>query len=408
MQTLLNLAELGVAAPAHGLTIGLMLKLESREARASKNQPGLAAFLCLLALLRPGAELRAAGQTTNSAPPFRWIDARELCVEGKGWADTRQFYDRLPAKAEGLVRDAVWNLSHDSAGLAIRFVTDATALSARWTLRKEVLARPNMAESGVSGVDLYVHLNGGWRWLGAARPERTMTPEKHLTTGMSAERRECLLYLPLYNGVEKLEIGVPREARCEAPPPRSKGRKPIAFYGTSIVQGCSASRPGMAYPAILSRHLDCTFINLGFSGNAVCEPEIGTLLAELDPAVYVLDPLPNMTPQAVAERMPGLLKTLRAAHPKTPILLVENLEVGDAQVTPSRRSSYAQSNRELRHIFEQCRRAGDHNLFYIPGSHLLGDDGEGTVDRVHPSDLGFLRMAQEMEPPLRRALRQAR
>ena len=311
-------------------------------------------------------------QTANAESQLRWFDATELCIEGRGWSDTSHFYDRLPAKAEGVVRAPVWDLSKDSAGMCVRFVTDATELWARWTVRKEKLAMTHMPASGVSGVDLYVRHKGGWRWLGAARPDTSLTTEKRLTTGMKSEPRECLLYLPLYNGVEKLEIGVPSQAKCELPSARPGIRKPVVFYGTSIVQGGCASRPGMAYPAILGRRLDRTTINLGFSGSAVCEPEVAALLAELDPAVFVLDPLPNMNAEGVAERMPAFIATLRAAHPKTPIVLVEHIEVGDAQVVESRRAGYVKSNAALRAIFERRVKAGDRKLFYIRGDNLLG------------------------------------
>ena len=373
--------------------------------RRSKSSSGIRRILALSFLC---LALVAEAQSTNAESKLRWLDAKELCIEGKGWSDTKQFYDRLPAKAEGAVREPVWNLSKDSAGIGVRFVTDATEISARWTLRKEKLALPNMAASGVSGVDLYVRHEGKWRWLGAARPAASLTNEHRLTTGMTPQPRECLLYLPLYNGVEKVEIGVPSEAKCELPPARPEKMKPIVFYGTSIVQGGCASRPGMAYPAILGRRLDCTTLNLGFSGSALCEPEVAALLAELDPAVYVLDPLPNMKPESVSERMTAFLAVLREAHPKTPIVLVEHIEVGDAQVVPSRRGGYAKSNAELRRIFEQRVKAGDRKLFYIRGDKLLGDDGQGTVDRVHPTDLGFMRMADVMEPVLKRAVRAAK
>jgi hypothetical protein len=363
---------------------------------------GILAGLFLL-----GVAQLAPAQPNQAAPQLRWIDAQQLCLEGKGWTNTQHFYDRLPTTAAGVVRQAVWDLSEDSAGIAVRFVTDATRIWARWTVRKEKLAKPHMPASGVSGVDLYVRHDGGWHWLGASRPEGSLTTERQLTTGLTPMPRECLLYLPLYNGMAKLEIGVPPEATCELPPPRPAKLKPIVFYGTSIVQGGCASRPGMAYPAILGRRLDRPTINLGFSGNAACEPEVASLLAELDPAVYVLDPLPNMNVDGVTSRMPDFIATLRRAHPKTPIVLVENTEMGDAPVNPSRRGGYAKANAALRQIFEDRVKAGDRKLFYIRGEKLLGADGQGTVDRVHPTDLGFMRMADEMEPILKRALRAA-
>ena len=91
---------------------------------------------CLLLLAGLVADERAVQAQTNSgASELHWVDARTLGVEGKGWAETRDCYDRLPASAESLVPEPVWSLSHDSAGMAVRFRTDATAISARWTVR---------------------------------------------------------------------------------------------------------------------------------------------------------------------------------------------------------------------------------------------------------------------------------
>ena len=352
--------------------------------------------------------LVANAQSTNSETKLRWVDLQDLHIEGKGWTNTQKFYDRLPTNAEGVVRPPVWKLSKDSAGICARFVTDATELWARWTVTSERLAMPHMPSSGVSGVDLYTRYQGKWQWLGATRPGTALTTEQRLTTGMKPSSRECILYLPLYNGVEKIELGLPAQAKLDAPPPWHVNPKPIVFYGTSIVQGGCASRPGMAYPAILGRRLDCATINLGFSGNAVCEPEIAGFLSELDPLVYVLDPLPNMRPEMVPARLPGFIAKLREAHPQTPIVLVEQLEAGDAPVNESRRASYSRSNASLRQIFEQRVKAGDRKIFYIEGNKLLGDDGQGTVDRIHPTDLGFMRMSDVMEPVIKRAIKAAK
>jgi hypothetical protein len=377
------------------------MKLTTKTGATALSWFGFAACICWA--------LGAAGApATDASPGLRWFDARELCLEGKGWSDTKHFYDRLPARAEGLVRAPVWGLSHDSAGMCVRFVTDATSISVRWTVRKEMLAMSHMPASGVSGVDLYARYKGGWHWLGAARPEKSATTEKVLVNGLKLERRECMLYLPLYNGIEKLEIGVPVEAKFEPAAARPVGMKPIVFYGTSIVQGGCASRPGMAHPAILGRRLNWPTINLGFSGSAHGEPEVASLLAELDPAVYVLDPLPNMRPEWIAERLRPFIARLREAHPRTPIVLVEQAGHANAPLLEIRRPSYEESNATLRRIYEELRKAGDRHLLYVRGEKLVGADGQATVDGVHPTDLGFMRMADAMESVLKRALRAAR
>lgn len=49
---------------------------------------------------------------------LNWIDLRDLGLQGWGWTDTAHPYDRLPARAEALVPEPVWNLSRQSTGLA--------------------------------------------------------------------------------------------------------------------------------------------------------------------------------------------------------------------------------------------------------------------------------------------------
>ena len=330
--------------------------------------------------------------TTNA---ISWHDIRPLGVEGRGWDDTKAFYDRLPAKAEGRVRPPVWDLSHDSAGLCVRFVTDATTLRARWTLLRSWLYLPNETAIANSGLDLYVKTESGWHWLAVGQPT-AQTNDITLVENLLPGKREYLLYLPLYNGVTSVELGIPANSILEKAPVWGPGpRKPIVFYGTSILQGLSASRPGMVHSAILSRKFNWPVINLGFSGNGKMEPELADLLAELDPSVYVLDCLPNMNADEIKERVEPFVRKLRAAHAETPIVLVEDRTLQDSFLIAGRMEYYHQKDRAaLKVAYDHLQQSGVTNLYYIPGDHLFGDDGEGSVDGSHPTDLGFMRQAE--------------
>ena len=336
-----------------------------------------------------------------------WYDTAQLNLEGRGWTQTEAFYDRLPAKAKGVVRDPVWKLSHDSAGMCVRFVTDATSIQARWSVRSENLALVHMPATAVSGLDLYVKTeNGRWRWLSVARPTKYPANSGELVKDLPAGKREYMLYLPLYNGVRSVELGLPKDSTLAKAGPWTSGiSKPIVFYGTSITQGGCASRPGMVHTAILGRQLNCPVINLGFSGNGKMEPEMADLLAELDPAVYSLDCLPNMSAAEVTERVEPFVRTLRKAHPKTPILLVEDRSYTDSFLVNSKRQRNLESRAALRAAYERLLAAGTQGLHYLPGEDLLGDDGEGTVDSSHPTDLGFMRQSDAFRPILEKILR---
>lgn len=330
---------------------------------------------------------------------YQWHNATELPIEGRGWSDTRHPYDRLPSKAEALVRRPVWDLSRHSSGLSVRFVTDATTVAVRWQLRTDRLDMPHMPATGVSGVDLYVKHDDRWNYLGTGRPTQQKN-ESVLAKDLQPLRREFRIYFPLYNGLEQLEIGVPKSAKFE-PPTESPAARPLVFYGTSITQGGCASRPGMAYPAILSRSLNIPTINLGFSGNGKTEPELAHLLAELDPAAYVLDSLANLETAQVGERLPSFIDVLRQRHPLTPIVLVESIPYPDRNLASKRHERFVGTNDTLRKIYSQRREQGDRRIYYVPSHSLLGLDGEATVDGVHPTDLGFQRMAESLALHLR-------
>jgi lysophospholipase L1-like esterase len=334
-------------------------------------------------------------------PKLSWHDAAELPLDGRGWTDTKRTYSRLPARAESLVRRSVWDLAQHSAGFSVRFVTDATTISTRWTLLSNRLEMPHMPATGVSGLDLYVRSEGTWKYLGTGRPTRFPDNEAVLARGLEPAEREYRLYFPLYNGVEHVEIGVPVVATFNPGPPIRAGLRPIMFYGTSITQGGCASRPGMAYPAILGRTLGVPVINLGFSGNGKTEPEMAALVAEINAAAYILDSLPNLTTAEVSERLPGFIDAIRQRHATVPIVLVESIPYPDKPLVGSRNERFIGSNDALRRIYNERRAGGDGRVYYVPSHNLIGLDGEGTVDGVHPTDLGFQRMADELARHLR-------
>jgi hypothetical protein len=344
-------------------------------------------------------------QAPEAQVELDWHDARKFTVEGLGFKDVKSPYDRLPARAEGVVRDAVWNLSRDSAGVLVRFSANTPALHARWNLVKKTLAGVNMTAIAASGLDLYTKTGPGtWRWLGVGRPTQFPDNVGVLASGMPKGQREYMLYFPLYNGVTSLEIGVPKGTEVSSGAPRPAGRKPIVFYGTSITQGASASRAGMAHVAMLGRIFDREAINLGFSGNGRMELGVTKFIAELDPAVFVLDCLPNMTAPEINERAAACIRMLREAHPNTPILVVEDRNYQDGFLITAKRERNQTSQAAMRAIYENLQRDGVKGLYYLKGEELLGDDGEATIDGSHPSDLGFVRQTKAFEKPLRKIL----
>jgi hypothetical protein len=362
----------------------------------------LIAFLFLTVSLA-GAQPAAIPTPQAFPDSITWHTVSDWGVEGRGWSDVKRFYDRLPAKAEGTVRDKVWELSRHSSGMSCRFTTDAPEIQVRYTLLLSRIEMAHMPATGVSGVDLYTLLEDGrWNWIGTAQPTSPHVFAS-IIRGMTPGRRTYQLNLPLYNGLDSLEIGVTRGATFEPRPPRTE--KPVVFYGTSIMHGACASRPGMAIPAILGRRLNIPVVNLGFSGNGRMEMEVGKLLAELDARIFVLDCLPNLTAEETAQRTEPLVRCLREAKPATPILLVEDRVFPSAVVLPDRMKGHDERHKNLREAYDRLIASGVRDLYYLEGNGLLGSDGDATVDGSHPTDLGMTRYADAYEKALRPILK---
>ena len=322
-----------------------------------------------------------------------FCDARQLPVEGRGWKDTESYYNRLPLSAKAAVREPVWRLSKDTSGLLHRFSTDSSRLTVRWILTNDHLERHHMSSVGVSGIDLYgLDESNRWRHIpGVIRPK----VGKNEAVYSVGAYREFLLYLPLRNGIQSLEVGIQKGAKLTV---EERKRPAVVFYGTSITQGECASRPGLSFPAIVGRRLDVEIINLGFSGNGRLEPEVARLLAELNPDCFVIDPLRNNSPEGLRKRYEPFLRQLLSAHPKTPILLADESWF-DAR-------GGTEKTKIVRSVMEKLQHEGARNLHFLPNLGMLGNDFEGTVDGVHPNDLGMMRMADVFAPAIENILSQ--
>ncbi len=342
---------------------------------------------------------------------LEWHDITTWGVEGRGWEDQprQRYFDRLPMAAESETNElkdffgefSVWDLSRCSAGMMVRFQTDAAVIHTRYRLRTDDLALPHMPATGVSGVDLYARdPQGKWRHVIGSKPTG-QDVDAELVSGLIAGEREFALYLPLYNGPEFLEIGVPKGTKFKGLAPRPN---PIVFYGTSITQGGVASRPGMCHPSIIGRKLDHPVMNLGFSGTGRMDPVIGRLLTQVDAAVFVIECCGNMQPEQIRERCVPLVKQLRAARPDTPIVLVEDRGFPNAWIVKAKADYNQANNAALREAHAALVAEGISALHYIPGAELYGTDSEGSTDNSHANDLGFMRMAEVMLPEIGKAL----
>lgn len=327
---------------------------------------------------------------------YIWYDPLESInrFEGQGWENMG--YNRLPNKAEKSVRDKVWQLSKNTAGLGVRFETDADSISVRYQVEGN-LAMNHMPTTGVSGVDMYVKTEENWLWVRGRRKFNNVIQYDFALDALPQGVYEHQLLFPLYNTVKNLKIGVQKGSSFKILQARKE--KPVVVYGTSIAQGACASRPGMAWTSILGRKLDYPVVNLGFSGNGRLEPEVIDLINEIDASVYVLDCLPNLRPgeqntkEEIQKRIRNSVLSLQKKHPKTPILLVQHMGYSDGMLESKRASIYETLNLWMAETYKSMKNNGVPNLHMLTKEELnLSNDA--FVDGTHPTDLGMEQYAK--------------
>jgi lysophospholipase L1-like esterase len=340
---------------------------------------------------------------------LRWLSPGEapLRLSGFPWFREERKYRRLPVQPSHPIRPEVDALANSTAGGQIAFRTDSSKLAVRVVLAGKA-GMYHMPATGQCGFDLYAGAPGEQlKYVATSRYDHTQTEyEAVLFTFPQRELREVTLNFPLYQGVREVWVGIEPDAEVAAPTPYRSGRK-VIVYGTSITQGGCASRPGMAYTNILSRRIPLEFVNLGFSGNGKGEPELARIIAQIeDPALLALDYEANVGVDQMRDTLPEFIRIYRETHPHVPILVISRIRYARDRFEPALLQKRLEMRRIESETVEALRRQGDANVHFFDGSELLGSDDweECTVDGIHPTDLGFLRMADGLAPVFRKLL----
>ena len=371
----------------------------------------LAASAAILATLTAVAEAakydpRMALEKSVTEKGVRWIDGKNLPIEGRVFDDVEHYYDRLPANVTAKVNGGVRSMKHHTAGMQFRFTTDSKTLHFKWVPYSSRLDMDHMPSTGVSGIDVYKQLpNGTWCYV---KTGRVSSPKGGALTISWTPGTPCLVNLPLYNGVKSFALGIDPSAKLEKAPPHRGASKPVVFYGTSITHGGCCSRPGMAFASIVGRDLDVPIVNLGFSGSGVMEYEMSEHLTRIDASCYVLDCLWNMgmtkasdvnnrRGRNVDENYEPFIRNLRAKRPGVPIVMAERCDV---YCRPQN-----SQDKFIRKLYEKLIAEGWTNLVYLPKDKMYTGDLEGTVDGCHPNDWGMMSMAKAFGEAVRQALK---
>ncbi len=296
---------------------------------------------------------------------------------------------RLPREIAEKTNQGVLMLCTNTAGGRVKFRTDSQRVAIIAVYGSCIGRMPHFPLTGSVGLDLYE----GKTFLGGFVPPFDMPSKAYesvITIPGERGERELTVNLPLYSDLTDLYIGIEEDASLSAAAPY-KYEKPVVYYGSSITQGGCASRPGSAYEAHISRWLGCDHINLGFSGSARGEQSVAEYIAGLDMSVFVFD-YDHNAPDAAhleATHLP-FLRTVRAAHPTLPIIIMTKPNDTLIEDRKIRRSVIKKS-------YDTLISEGDENIYFLDPTERFPFDGdEGTVEGCHPTDLGFYFMAKAL------------
>lgn len=335
--------------------------------------------------------LPAAADGGSGAPEIEWTDGKCLPIEGRAFDLTRNYYDRLPAEAEGRVTGEVWYLQSHTSGFLFRLRTDSPKVWIEWDLiGRDALATGYQPSVGKSGFDFYQRGKDGRLRFRKSFPPSAQTGNRGEVD--NAPGQECVINFPLYNGVKSCRIGVVKGSKLESVPQTSK---PIVFYGVSTTQGAVASRPGMSFPAIIGRRLGRPVVNLGFAGAGKMEMEMCDYVSRIDASLYVLDTPGNMSLELMKERYEKFVRELHRRRPDVPIVLSgERIYSSDGE--PAVKSKFVA---ELVAKLESEKDAG-WKLAHVRSEDMFPKEvDETSVDSPdgHPGDLGMMELADAFQ-----------
>ncbi len=327
-------------------------------------------------------------ETNIKRDNLKFYDAKSAPFRLFGVVHDGECYRRVPKSVAEETSSGVAFLSMKTAGGRIRFVTNSPYILLKVQL--PALERMNhMPLSGSSGFDLYISEDGRENYRKSFIPSDS--PEyEGVIDFRETKMRLVTINFPLYNRVNEVYVGLDETSSVEAAPDYSV-KAPMVFYGSSITQGGCASRPGTCYQAYISRRYDADYLNLGFSGNAKGEAAIREYIKDLDMSAFILDYDYNApTEEDLKKTHRPMYEAVREAHPDIPIIIMPR---------PVRYPTAAAQCRTkiVKSTYDYAIENGDKNVYCISSEELmmLADDN-GTVDGVHPNDLGFFSIADAL------------
>lgn len=272
-------------------------------------------------------------------------------------------------------------------GKTITINTEATEIEVK-VIYKTKMTFSHMSELAISGIDVYEKNKNDYYWKCTIYPQNefSMCAKKKLNLDKGIHR--LVFYLPPFAEVKKLFVSSKEEINII-----NNDKTEIVVYGSSISQGCAASRPALSYTNILSRKLNKNVLNYGFSEACRGEKTIVEYISALSAPIYVLEYDHNSSLPELKDNHYEMYKTIRKHNPDSLIIFLSRISGGIS-------NSIEDNNERINIIestYEKAIKANDKKVFFINGDKLyLENKDELLVDDRHPNDKGMFLIANEI------------
>ncbi len=342
---------------------------------------------------------------TAQTDAMTWHNPRSepFVIGGLPWLAENNDYGRLPKQIRPRLRESLAWVSMQPSGVTIRFRTDSRRLAIKVGIdRNEHFPLNSVAQE--SGFDVYLGNGKKCRFhrnLSADKPRKHYAADCQLPDGI----QDVTIYFPLLNPVKRIHIGLDDNAKILKP--NSFQNAPILFYGSSITQGFSCSRPGLTYPAQICRDVQAPLINMGFGGNAkgdlIIAENFADMMKTTEVSAFIYDYDHNApSVKHLRETHEKFFKCIRKAHPKLPIVIVSS------PVYWREPEYFGKRFDVIRRTYQNAKKRGDKHVYLVNGRHMWKDERhwqDCTVDQLHPNDVGFRLMANKICQTVQRILK---
>lgn len=281
--------------------------------------------------------------------------------------------------------------SRFTAGKSITFFTDLNNLEIMVLYRRRVFLK-NMTFAGTSGIDIYLNHKDNIVWKKCLSP--SSITQMRLKDNLKLEEgiKKITIFLPPYAQIAKLILLNGNKSQIWKD---YTYKKKFAVYGSSISQGCAASRPGLSYTNLLAQRLNMDVCNYGFSEGARGEEKVIEYIFSKKKYIWILIEYDhNSKLKEFLNRHISIYKKIRETT-DVPIIFLSRISGGI--------SNTKQENKKRVQVIEETMkyadRMGDRNVFFINGDNLIDNSKRKKYleDDRHPNDLGMELIANKIE-----------